>query len=63
MTDPSDEEFDDEPMLSDEELKELEAPLFQAIRDAHQFDVELDEDIRRLMSGDYGESGPTEDPA
>lgn len=58
-----DDESDDDLLLSDEELAELEWPLLQAIRDAHQLDVEIDDELRRLTSGEYNEPGPSEDPS
>lgn len=55
-----DDELDDEPLLSDEDTANVEKDLFAAIRAAHKLDAEIDDEYRRLVSGEYDEPGPTE---
>lgn len=52
-------EFGDEPMLSDEDVAAVEKDLFAAIREAHNLDLEIDDEYRRLASGEYDGLGPT----
>lgn len=54
-----DDEFDDEPMFGDDDLATVEKDLFAAIREAHKLDVEIDDEYRRLASGEYDGPGPT----
>ena len=58
-----DEEFDDEPLLSDAEMAVVEKALFAAIRESGKLDAEIDDEYQRLVSGEYEEPGPAEDPA
>ncbi|WP_434317517.1 hypothetical protein [Leifsonia sp. P73] len=58
-----DDEFDDEPILGNDEYADIEKALFAAIREAHKLDAEIDDEYRRLANGEYDETGPREDPA
>ncbi|MFF2053708.1 hypothetical protein ACFVU2_19045 [Leifsonia sp. NPDC058194] len=56
-------DFDDEPILEhDDELAAFEQHLFAAIRESNKLDAEIDDELRRLASGEYDEPGPTEEP-
>lgn len=57
-----DEEFDDEPILRERDLGDVEKALFAAIRDSRKLDAEIDDEYRRLASGEYDVEGPTENP-
>lgn len=57
-----DEDFVDEPIVSDEELAAFEKRLFAAIRDSRRLDAEIDDEYRRLAIGDYETPGPMEGP-
>lgn len=52
-----DEEFDDE------ELAAFEKHLFAAIRESQKLDAEIDDEYRKLASGEYDEPGPREEPS
>lgn len=45
--------------MGDEDLAAVEKDLFAAIREAHKLDVEIDDEYRRLASGEYDGLGPT----
>lgn len=46
-------EFEDEPLVDDEELVAFEKTLFTAIRESQRLDVEIDDDLDRLVEGTY----------
>lgn len=57
-----DDEYDDEPVVDDDELSTFEKQLFAAIRESQKLDAEIDDEYRRLTSGEYPHPGPTEGP-
>lgn len=48
-----DDEFEDEPLVSDDETAKFEKALFTAIRESHKLDAENDDELRRLVDGTF----------
>lgn len=53
-------EFEDDPLVGDDELTRFERSLFAAIRESNRLDTEIDDELGRLVDGTYDEPAVTE---